>query len=41
MESFGIQLIIRQKRNVSSNVVNRIPYNLLSISYECAHSSTF
>ena len=39
MESIGTLLIIRQKSNVSSNVVNRVSSNLLSINYECAHPS--
>ena len=41
MESTDTQLIIRQKSNVSSNVVNKVACNLLSINYECAHPSTF
>lgn len=41
MESIGTQLIISQKSSVSSNVVNKVACNLLSVNYECAHPSTF
>lgn len=30
-----------KKSNVSSNVVNKVACNLLSINYECAYPSTF
>lgn len=41
MESIGTKPADKKKSNVSSDVVDRVACNLLSINYECAHPSTF